>query len=285
MSDLPSVPARAVVRADDATLEQLLRTPEPWPRTVWAAAKAGVLAGATYSGLMSLMGEATNLVRGGLLFGTFSALAEVARRRSRTGEMFPASLLLIGGVAVGAVGALVTGAATIEGARDMQVVGAVFIVAGAASVLLGTRARRAERERERNLAAAPDPAKRVPRAELMRRVEEQRIALEPWNRRMTRLLLAGVGTFAAVLIGSSWSGIEDRIPDWVGGAIFAGFWAMIGGSLWWSSRVTRQHAARFGTTCPGCERPLFGGLGSMRLLKLFEETGICPQCGAKVVED
>lgn len=288
-----TVPAAVLPREAGATpaalgdppITALVREPEPWPRTLWAAAKSGLLAGSAFAAMMTLMGEPRVIWRGGLFLGAFTAVSEIARRRSRTGEMFPSGLLLVWGAGVAAVGALVGATTVAKGEPTGALMGAFFAGVGTVGVLLGFRKRRAERVRERNLARDAAPATLIPRAEFLRRIEEQQRALTGENRRLVLGALASAGVLGAAVLAQPFLPLESSIADRVGMVLFFGFWASVGGVTLWARRVMRRLAERFGTTCPDCRQPVIGGTGSLRLTKVFEDTGICPQCGVRILGD
>jgi hypothetical protein len=166
--------------------------------------------------------------------------------------------------------------------------GAVFAVLGAVGIVIGVRMRRQEREMSANLDVARVSVVRLPRAELARRVAQARAR----SRAQLRTMRWALGAIAVLFIAvfglvriPAVVAIMDGLPEWVGMLAFFGFWATALGGVLVSRRKERRNAVETGLLCPSCDQPLLGSNGNMRLAKLIEDEGLCPQCGVLIVED
>lgn len=264
----------------------VLRSNEPWWRTAWAGAKAAVISALTYWGVMSLMDPEPVKPLVLVSFGLVSAALAVSTRR--TGRVHPPSLLRIGGAAVALIGLSVGATGLVAGEKDPAIMGAFFAVMGVVGIVTGVRMGRQALKMSANLEGARAAVVRFPRAELARRVEMVRARNMRQLATMRRvvgpivvlcLAVFGLGQLPAV------GAIIDRIPEWGWMLVFFGFWATAIGGMWWARRTERRDAAEAELICPSCDQPLLGSGGNIRLIKLIEDEGLCPQCGVLIVED
>lgn len=281
----PPVPAPDVPRAERIAV---LRSNEPWWRTAWAGAKAAAISALTFWGGMSLMDVEPVKPVALVLFGLTSAALAVGTRR--TGRIHPPSFLRVGGAAIVAMAlvAIGTGVATGEGDPAMLGMGAFFAVMGAVAVVIGVRIGRQDRAMSANLNLGRVAAVRLPRAELARRVALVRARHQREMRTVRRavgaIVVTGVALFGLAQLPAV-GAIIDGLPESVWMGVFFGFWGTVLGGMWWARRKERRAGEQDGLLCPSCDQPLLGSSGNMRLAKLIEDEGLCPQCGVLIVED
>ncbi len=258
-----------------------LPVPESWSKTIWEVVKPLPLSMGLMYGLMHLVmpDEAMGWRWFAQMGGFFAAMGVFQRRKG----MFHSQGLLVFGALTGGAAALIAGTALFAGDKSVALMGVIFGVFGAVSLIAGFRARTLERERaarldaERSADGPIDGA--LPVATLRERLQRFRTRSASGAIKRTFAGLAAVigGTIGALLFGER-LGFSDNA--YVG--VFLFFWAGIGGTMWYGSRITRALAREEKLECPACRRPLVGMLGSQRLLSQLEDLGRCPQCAARI---
>jgi len=256
--------------------------PEPWGRTLWGVTKSTVAFGALFWSGMSLLGEPVGLVQTAIT-ALFVSAGQVFTRRS--GGLMPAApALVLGGVTlVAAVGAGVAGLVT--GDREPLTFTAVGGFLGGLLLWFGLRSRRQEKELTAGVRLVRVAPVLVPRADIASRVEAFRAEQAPATRRLIRWIFVGGAAFVALFALPAWLAPAYEPPEWVGALAFFGMWGVALYSMYRVSKRERIVAARHGLICPSCDKPFFGGMGNLRLMKVFEDAGCCPQCGVRVITE
>lgn len=258
-----------------------LPVPEPWSRTIWEVVKPLPLSLGLMYGMMRLvMPDEVQSWKWYLQMGGFFAMMGVFQRRK---GMYHSQGLIAFGALVGAAAVVITGTALFDGDKSVALMGLVFGAFGAASLVAGFRARTLERERAARLEADTTDAAPIdgamPIATLRARIQKFR---ERSASRGNKWTFGGLASVIGVTIGALLFG--DRLgfsdPAYLG--VFLFFWGGIGGTLWYSSRLTRELAHEAELDCPACKRPLISTLGSQRLMTQLEDLGRCPQCAARI---
>ena len=264
----------------------VLRSNESWWRSAWVGLKAGVIGALGFWGITSLVDPEPIKPIGLVLFGLVSATLAIGTRR--TGQVAPSVILRVGGAAVSLIGLGVAAAGLASGEKDPAILGAFFAVMGTVGVVIGVRLRRQERSRSANLEGAHASPVRLPRAELVRRVELERARmtreLRTMRRAVTAFIVTAVALFGLAQIPAV-GAFMDGLPEWVWMLVFFGFWSIAIGGMLGARRKERRDAVAAGLLCPNCSQPLLGTGGNLRFVKLIEDEGLCPQCGVLIVED
>lgn len=256
--------------------------PEPWGRTLWGVTKSTVVFGAVFWTGMSLMGEPVSLLQTGIT-ALFVSAAQILTRRTG-GSMPAAPSLVLGAVTlVVSVGAGVV--AFVRGDRDPLMLTAVGGFLGAVLLWFGFRSRRHEKQLADSVMTDRVAPLLIPRAELAQRVSRFRTEQAPATRRVLRWIIGGGATFMALFALPSLLAPAYEPPEWVGALTFFGMWGVALYGLYRVTRRGRIDAERHGLLCPGCRSPLLGGFGSLRLMKVIEDAGLCPQCGVRITTE
>ena len=103
--------------------------------------------------------------------------------------------------------------------------------------------------------------------------------------RSQKWTFGGLASVIGVTIGALLFGERLGFSDPAYTGVFMFFWAGIGGTMWYSSRMMRQLATEAGLECPACKRALISTLGSQRLMAQLEDLGRCPQCAARITQE
>jgi hypothetical protein len=285
----PPVATRAAAPAtEDPRAERIaaLRSNEPWWRTAWAGAKAAAMSALTYWGVMSLLDPEPVKPIVLVSFGLVSAALAVSVRRA--GRIHPPSILRIGGLAVTLIGLIVAANGMMMGEKDPAIMGGFFAVMGVVGIVSGVRMRRQEGAMTENLNVGRLATIRLPRAELAQRVAlvraRQLRQMTTMRRGVLVVGVTGVALFGLAQIPAV-GAIIDGLPESVWMGVFFGFWATVLGGVLGSRWKERRDAAEAGLICPSCDQPLLGSSGNLRLVKLIEDEGLCPQCGVLIMED
>jgi uncharacterized membrane protein/DNA-directed RNA polymerase subunit RPC12/RpoP len=267
-----------------ANIDDRLSAPEPWRSTIWRALKAAVVGGAGFYSMMRLIGGHAT-VTSAVLMGVWTAVMSLVT--SRTGSIIPsAPALVMGGVTVGAT--LLAGAAAAVTGQDMSEaagIGAIGLFLGGIMLVMGLRARRAERALEagrREVGVAPVL---VTREVLAARVEAVRQVTEADTRRFMRRLGVGGAVVVGFLLFPYQSVFGAELPEVLGAGAFFGMWGAFGLLARSASRRGREVAERFGLICSACDRTYFGAFANLRLQKHLAEIGRCPNCGLRIVTE
>lgn len=212
------------------------------------------------------------------LLGGFNFIRDLSVRRH---GVFGSSFLLISGSVFTGAGLLASAGSAVLRESGLAIIGAFATVVGLASLVGGLHARKRDRERATNLGDDAPVSGAISLHELRRRLEGMRAQYQRANRWVT----AGIFGFLGSAVAGLWALEYFNASDGLAMAGFAGFWAVVLSTMAWSSKRVRQDADTFALTCPACARPLLQALGNQRLLKLLEELGRCPQCGARIAHE
>jgi hypothetical protein len=258
-----------------------LPVPEPWSKTIWEVVKPLPLSLGLMYGMMRLvMPDEVQDWKWFVQMGGFFAAMGVFQRRK--GMYHSQGLIGFGAVTLGAA-ALITVSALFGPDKADALMGLVFGALGAASLVAGFRARTLERERaarlESDTADAAPIEGAIPVATLRARIQ---LYKERSSSRSQKWTFGGLASVIGVTIGALLFGERLGFSDPAYMGVFLFFWAGIGGTMWYSSRVMRDLAHEAGLECPACKRPLISTLGSQRLMAQLEDLGRCPQCAARI---
>jgi hypothetical protein len=172
--------------------------------------------------------------------------------------------------------------------QDPAIMGGFFAVMGVVGIVSGVRMRRQEGAMTENLNVGRLATIRLPRAELAQRVAlvraRQLRQMTTMRRGVLVVGVTGVALFGLAQIPAV-GAIIDGLPESVWMGVFFGFWATVLGGVLGSRWKERRDAAEAGLICPSCDQPLLGSSGNLRLVKLIEDEGLCPQCGVLILED
>ncbi len=259
--------------------------PEPWTKRLWRAAKVWVASAVTYYTLMPLVGDAEVSVRRAAFISFWAAAVSFVG--SRTGNMMPASpMLVFGGVTFG-VSVLVGATALYKGASVPEAGAIVSIGLFLSGVMLwmGLKARRAERELAEGQRTGRVAPVLVSRAELASRIEEHQVHQAAEARVMVRRLAIGAGVVIGLGLFPYARVFGAELPEIVGFGLFFGMWGAFGLYARSLARKGREVAVRFGLICSACRESFHGAFVNHRFVKNIVEIGRCPRCGARIVTE